>query len=197
MKKNKFIVFEGIDGSGKSTIVNKLYDFIKDKSLPVVKLYEPTKESSYGKKIRELARENISIDINLELNYFIEDRKFNVQENIIPALKRGDWVVQDRYYYSTAAYQGARGFDIQKILKDNEVFAPMPDIVFFFDLDINIALERIDKERNAKDLLFENQEYLRSVRNNFLNIAKLYSNIVVIDSSSAVEKVFDEVLSYL
>ncbi len=65
MKKNKFIVFEGIDGSGKSTIVNKLYDFIKDKSLPVVKLYEPTKESSYGKKIRELARENISIAYNV------------------------------------------------------------------------------------------------------------------------------------
>ena len=126
-KEPFFIVFEGIDGSGKTTLSKMLYDYLKKKDFDVVWLMEPS-ASKWGEKIREIARSRDNIPISEELNYFIEDRKWDVKHNINPALKKNQVVILDRYYFSTACYQGARGLDIQKILKLNQGFAPEPDL---------------------------------------------------------------------
>ncbi len=100
-------------------------------------------------KIRRIAQDNDAISIQEELDLFIDDRRWDVETNILPALRSGTTVVMDRYYYSNACYQGARGLDMEAILRANREFAPEPDIVFIIDVDVERALERIDRHGPA------------------------------------------------
>ena len=165
LQKALLIVFEGIDGSGKTTLSKMFYSYIKEKGYEAVWLSEPS-DSEWGKKIRELAVSMEKIPIEDELKYFIEDRKWDVRENILPALKNNKNVILDRYYFSTACYQGARGFDMEKIIQENLQFAPQPDVTFVIDVDVNTALERISQNRDSKVKLFEKKEFLQKVREN-------------------------------
>ena len=103
-QRGLFLVFEGIDGSGKTTLSKMTHTHLKDLGRPVIWLREPS-DSPWGKKIRELAGTRSRIPIEEELSYFQRDRRWNVTHNILPALKRGDSIVLDRYFYSTACYQ--------------------------------------------------------------------------------------------
>ncbi len=109
---------------------------------PAVWLREPT-DSPLGDKIRRIAQDSDSISIQDELEFFLQDRRWDVENNILPALRSGRTVVLDRYYYSNACYQGARGLDMEEILRLNREFAPEPDIVFIIDVDVDRALARI------------------------------------------------------
>ncbi len=149
------IVFEGIDGTGKSTQASMLEARLATNAKElgingVLRVAEPTK-SPFGMKIRE-AMENSSTRLSFseELDLFIKDRKHNVENNINPALQDGKVVILDRYYFSTAAYQGCRGImDYNAIIEMNERFAPIPSLVFFFIAPVDVVLERIDKDVNA------------------------------------------------
>ncbi|ADB57416.1 dTMP kinase [Archaeoglobus profundus] len=180
------IAVEGIDGSGKTTIVRFLVEELKKRGYDVVAFKEPT-DSEYGKKIRQILKER-KISPEEELKLFIKDREFNVRNNILPALKSGKVVIMDRYYYSTIAYQGALGLDIGKIKTLNEQF-PKPDLVIILDVSPETALKRIKAKR--KPDRFEDLEYLRKVRNIFLS---LKNNIVVIDAERDIEEVKRDVL---
>jgi dTMP kinase len=181
------IAIEGIDGSGKTTIAKFLAEELRRRGYDVVVFKEPT-NSEYGRKIRQILK-NRCVNPEEELELFIRDREFDVRENILPALKEGKIVVMDRYYYSTVAYQGALGIDVDYIMKLNEKF-PKPDLVIILDVSPETALKRIRAKR--KPDRFENLDYLRRVRQIFLN---LKNNVVVVNAERDVDEVKREVLN--
>lgn len=189
-----FIVFEGIDGSGKTTLSKMLFAYLKKNNFDVIWLMEPS-ASKWGEKIRNIAQSSETIPIEEELNYFIEDRKWDVKQNINPALKQNRVVILDRYYFSTACYQGARGFDIQKILKLNQAFAPEPDLTFIIDVEVKTGLGRIAKNRKSKVKLFEKEPFLEKVRKNYLSLHG--PKLRFIDGNQDLETAFSQIKKIL
>lgn len=189
-----FIVFEGIDGSGKTTLSKMLQDYLREQGFETVWYREPG-DSEWGRKIRDLANSNDSIPIEEELNYFVEDRKFTVKNYITPARSQGKIMILDRYFYSTACYQGARGLDVDRILKTNRSFAPEPDCVLLIDVTVETALARINQNRDATARLFEKKEYLEAVRRRYLSLSG--DNICLIDGNNPLETVFNDIRTAL
>ena len=192
MNRGLLIVFEGIDGSGKSTQCRMLADLLNKKGIANISLAEPTR-GKWGMKIRQLLTKGRNgISSNEELEWFMNDRREDVKQNIEPALKAGKVVLMDRYYFSTAAYQGALGFDPEKIRVDNERFAPIPDRVLIFHNSPEKSLERIESSREEKSA-FEKRDYLIEVQNIFKSFTG--PNIRFISSDPSLEKVYNQVLS--
>ncbi len=165
MKRGFLIVFEGIDGAGKSTQAEILISRLRERGFDLVYFREPS-GSRWGREIKRKARDPDSITPAEELELFQKDRKENVEKNLKPALERNKIVVLDRYYFSTIAYQGAKGIDEERIKRMNEEFAVEPDLVFILDIDPREGLDRI-KNRRKKDRLFERADYLAKVRQIF------------------------------
>ncbi|MFT3712574.1 MAG: dTMP kinase [Archangium sp.] len=191
MPQGLLIAFEGIDGSGKSTQARRFADWAAAKGREVVRTREPT-DGPWGKKIRE-ARFTARMSPEDELAAFVADRKEHVATLIKPAVARGAVVVVDRYYYSTAAYQGARGLDPQALLKLNREFAPRPDLVVLVDVEPKVALERISARGEGVDL-FETLDALTKVRGNFLAMAA-EPHFARIDGSLQPDGVFEQLIS--
>ena len=191
MNRGLLIVFEGIDGSGKSTQCRMLADLLNKKGITNISLSEPTR-GKWGIKIRKLlAKGRNGISANEELEWFMNDRREDVKLNIEPALNAGKVVLMDRYYFSTAAYQGALGFDPQKIRVDNERFAPIPDRVLIFHNSPEKSLERIESSREEKSA-FEKRDYLIEVQTIFKSFTG--PNIRYVSSDASLEKVYEQVL---
>jgi dTMP kinase len=192
MTNGLLIVVEGIDGTGKTTMAERLTAYLNERGRPAVRLKEPT-DGPYGRRIRALAksgRHTVSPEEELEL--FIQDRIENCRDNIRPALERGETVVLDRYYFSSAAYQGALGLDPETILKRNEEIAAIPDLVLLLDIPVKKGLERISTMRKSSHDHFEGEAYLEKVRKNFLAIQRPY--IRIIDASPDQDEVFRRIV---
>jgi len=163
LDKGYLIALEGVDGTGKSTQCALLADYLESAGYPVVRLREPT-QGVWGQKIRKILTEGRgNVTPEEELQYFINDRKEDVELNIAPALEQGKIVLIDRYYYSTAAYQGALGFDPVKIIEDNEAFAPRPDLLLIIEVSLDESFRRIEEGRDEISS-FEKRDYLEKVR---------------------------------
>ena len=201
--KGKFIVFEGIDGSGKTTQINQLSkwligkDLIPDKNKLVI-----TREpggTRLGKSIRSLlldtSREK-SPDSITELLLYAADRSQHVNEIIRPTLDQGDWVISDRFCGSTLAYQGyGRKLDIN-LIKDLEAIATQgiaPDITFLLDIPIE---ESIRRRKNRKDdrIEQEGREFLSNVSLGFQALSE-DSNWKKISAIDSKEKIISEIKS--
>jgi len=165
VERGFLIVIEGIDGAGKSTQAEILMSRLRERGFDVVYFREPS-GSRWGREIKRKARDPDSITPAEELELFQKDRKENVEKNLKPSLGRNKIVVLDRYYFSTIAYQGAKGIDEERIKRMNEEFAVEPDLVFILDIDPREGLDRI-KNRRKKDRLFERADYLARVRQIF------------------------------
>jgi len=184
------LAFEGIDGSGKSTQARMFADWAEARGLEVVRTREPT-NGPWGRKIRE-ARFTARMSPEDELAAFLADRQQHVTELITPALARGALVIIDRYYYSTVAYQGARGLDPARLLAKNRAFAPKPDLVVLVDVDPRLSLERIAARGEGVDL-FETLEALTKVRAIFLALNE--PHIARIDGAHPADEVFQRVVT--
>lgn len=157
-----FVVFEGADGTGKTTHLARLGDRLEGSGTDVVRLREPT-NGTWGTRIREAARRDQRPLPGEELMWFVLDRLENVEKNIKPALAAGKVVLQDRYFFSTAAYQGVYGdIDPRVILQMHAAFAPSPDLIIHLMCPTDLALARIQKERGVTDS-FERHEFQRQV----------------------------------
>lgn len=167
MPKGLFIVIEGIDGTGKSTQAERLGKWFTAQGRDIVLSYEPT-AGPWGKKVRETGATG-RLSPEDELQYFLNDREQHVSELIAPSLAAGKVVILDRYYFSTMAYQGLRGFDPQEIRRKNEVFAPIPDLLLIMDLDVDTALHRIGARGETANA-FEKRENLERCREIFLSL---------------------------
>ena len=192
LKRGYLVAFEGIDGTGKSTHCKWLEDKLKRLGVPVHLLREPT-NGFWGKKIRELLREGRkSVSLKEELTWFMNDRREDVINNIFPALKKHKIVLMDRYYYSTAAYQGAAGLNPGIIISNNEEFAPVPDLIFVFYAPVDICLERIRSSRGKLPDSFERKEYLEKVQLIFDRFSG--SKFRRIDSSMAIKTIQKKII---
>lgn len=191
LNRGVLIAIEGIDGAGKTTMVTRLKDYFSRKQFQVSNFKEPT-DGQYGQEIKRLAREGReNITPEEEMKLFLEDRKENREKNIEPALERKEIVIMDRYYFSSVAYQGARGLDKNYIYKENEKVARRPDIVIILDCAVTIGLKRIEFQRGDKPNHFEKEELLEKARRIFKAMEKPY--IQEIDSSRPEDEVFENI----
>ena len=192
MPKGLLIVLEGIDGTGKTTMAKRLAEWLNGNGHPAIRLKEPT-DGPFGRRIRALARDGRhTVSPQEELELFIQDRIENCRDHIRPALEKGQCVVLDRYYFSSAAYQGALGLDPETILKRNEEIAVVPDLVLLMDMPVKAGLERISMVRKSAHDHFEGEGYLEKVRTIFLGVRRPFIRIV--DASQDPESVFREIV---
>jgi len=191
MSKALFIVFEGIDGSGKSTQVQQLAAWFRQQGQAAQTGFEPT-NNTYGAKLRASATSG-RLSAEEELELFIADRKQHLAETIEPTLANGSHMLVDRYYFSTMAYQGARGLDVAAIEQRHREFARQPDLVLWFDLPVEQALQRINQRGSAN--AFEKASSLQKCRDIFAAIN--YPWFVRIDASQQQEQVFAQVLEHI
>ena len=189
MKPGRYVVFEGVDGGGKTTQLERLAQRLEAQGVEVVRLREPT-DGPIGQEIRRRAQHGPPMTPDEELTLFLDDRRANVSERVRPALERGAWVVQDRYFYSTAAYQGARpelGRAPESIVALHTEWAPEPDAVVVLDLPVEAGLARVSK-RGARDA-FEEEAFQERVRANFLALAATRPHLHVVSADASVDAV--------
>ena len=167
MKQGYLIVIEGIDGTGKSTQAKRLAEWLSSLGHSVTLSREPT-DGPWGKKLRESASSG-RLAPELELEWFLLDRKQHVESLIHPAIANGHFVILDRYYFSTMAYQGARGLDPSAIRCQNESFAPVPNLLLILDIDVQTAHQRIGNRGDSTNE-FEQLDNLLKCRQTFLSL---------------------------
>jgi dTMP kinase len=187
--KNKFIVFEGIDGSGKSTQCLLLYDFICSMNIPAKLLAEPT-SGEYGRKIREMLQSEKPVPVEEQIRLFLEDRQQDYDINIKSCMDNGITIVMDRYFYSNAAYQGSSAVTPSDIIRQNLSRGfPVPDRVYYIDIPPVVAMERIlARSGYRKPDLFEKISFLEKVRENFLSTVD--SHFLKLDGTLSPDKIF-------
>ena len=182
------VVFEGVDGAGKSTQLARLAERVAARGREVVRRFEPT-DGPIGREIRRRAREGPPLTPREELDLFVADRREHVAEHVGPALARGAVVLQDRSFYSSAAYQGARpGLG----LRPDEIVAmhawcPRPDLVLVLDLPPADGLERV--ARRGRGDAFEERSLQEAVRAAFLALAVDDPRLRVVDARGPADEV--------
>ncbi|MGL5380162.1 dTMP kinase [Clostridium sp.] len=205
MKRGTFIVFEGGEGSGKTTILEKIYEELNYRGINCIKTREPG-----GIKISEdirgiiLDRENTEMDGRTEALLYAAARRQHLIEKVIKALDQGKVVLCDRFVYSSLAYQGhARGLGIDEVLEINKFAIKdcMPDLTILFDIRPEVGLNRISKNssREVNRLDLENIDFHNKVREGYEIVynANKNTNIVKVDAEKSINEVFDEVLNII
>ena len=180
------IAFEGIDGAGKTTQAIALRARLEAFGETVIFSKEPT-DGQWGARLRASATAG-RMPLEDELAAFIEDRREHLAIKVNPALSAGATVILDRYFYSTLAYQGARGgqlADIETRVRDG---VTVPDIVFWLDLPVSEAMKRI-QVRDGEGNHFEREEDLIKIGEVFRGIAATDPVVVRIDASEPPEQV--------
>jgi dTMP kinase len=186
------IVFEGIDGTGKTTLAARLAARLRASGLEVVETREPW-TSPHGDQLRLLlARKQRSSTREQELDLFEKDRAAHVAAVVAPALKRGAWVVQDRTFWSTAAYQASATIPPAEIVARSRKFAPLPDLTLLLTIEPARALERIGRTR-AEVSSFERLENLRTVDRVYRELAAREASIVAVDAGRPLDAVAADV----
>lgn len=194
--KSLFIVFDGLDGSGKGEMIKRLKNYLskKNKNLKILTTKEPT-NGKYGKQIKKILKKEKDPKVGAELclKFFVKDRQEHLKKEIEPFLKKDNHIVIcDRYYYSTIAFQHTQGIAIEKVLFDNMPFRT-PNITFILDLPAEMALERVSKRGEEKEK-FEQLGFQKELRKNFLKLKNfLDDNIKIIDASKSKDKVFEQI----
>lgn len=200
-----FITFEGVEGSGKSTQVNRLAEFLRQQGKQVVVTREPG-GTPIAEKIRTilLDRENSQLHYITELLLYAASRAQHIQELILPAMAEGKIVLCDRFFDSTLAYQGyGRNIEHSLVHRLNQIATQglAPDITIILDIPVEQGMERIKAKRGMGSLdrlELEDLAFHRRVREGFLALAKDESNRVkVIDGMQEEAAVFNSIIKIL
>lgn len=175
-----FIVFEGIDGSGKSTAIGEICARLEPQGLSCVALREPTEKTDASREIRRILRTAKEVDAKISkdlLDLFLIDRLWDLKHQILPALLAGKIVLLDRYFFSTAAYQAMDNAQIQAILDDylGNSQVRLPELVVFLDLPVGIALARM-KSRAQLDV-FETEARLTRIATNYREVFRRFGEM--------------------
>ncbi|HNY97726.1 MAG TPA: dTMP kinase [Candidatus Pacearchaeota archaeon] len=194
--EGKFIVLEGLDGSGQSTQVKMLKDYLESCAIPCLVTKEPTQVtgdffSSVAQSIRGVLDKKISMDPKTLQEMFAQDRKEHLENQIIPALSQGIWVICDRYCFSSFAYGAAHGNNIDYLIKINENFL-LPDFIFLLKVRPQICMQRVVR-RNEGLKFFEVEEKLSKTWKQYEEVIKKFPEINVIDGEKDMVTVHDEI----
>jgi dTMP kinase len=187
----KFIVLEGLDGSGKSAQVDLVIDFLKKSGKDVIVTKEPTMDSEAGRKIKQALRKEIIVD-SLELQkLYVQDRREHLENKVIPALKAGKYVVSSRYAFSTFAYGYSAGLDVSLLVDLNKEFL-LPDLTIVVEVDPESCVKRIEGRGEPKEL-FEELEKLKKVNEIYKRLPEMFENVSVVDGRESILEVFEDV----
>jgi len=187
-KQGAFIVFEGIDGSGKSTHIGLLCRELKEQGHDVLETSEPSR-GRIGRFIREyVERRGRRLPIEVETLLFAADRFEHLKKTIEPALEEGRIVISDRYVHSSLAYQGAEGVSLEWVKEVNS-FAHKPDLCILLDIGPETGLGRMRKRRRT---VFEVYTFQQKVRNIYLQFAE-QGELVKVAADRSVEEVQSEI----
>lgn len=189
----KFIVFEGLDGSGQTTQVGLLGDLLQKKGFKAVLTKEPTLDSEAGKRIRQVLDKVIKVEPGLLQELFTQDRKEHLENLVIPALKEGKIVISDRYFFSTFAFGVSDGLDLQWLIKMNDEFL-LPDMTFILKVSPKTCIKRIESRGEGKKL-FEKEKKLTKVWQIYKLLPARFENVYMIDGEKPIEEVFADVKS--
>ena len=198
----KFIVFEGIDGAGKTTQIKMLAARLDDMGIPCRMTAEPTEYPS-GKKLREALSGKLAATPLEMAEMFAQDREIHnthKEDGINACLESGNTVISDRYYYSSLAYQGTvLGYETVAALNlDNESIR-RPDLCIFLDLTPEKSLERIGARADVPTEIYENREYLEKTRRTFFDtferLRERGENIIVIDAFGTPKEVAERIFA--
>ena len=202
MKKGLFITLEGIEGAGKSTVVDFIADFLSKEGHDVIKTREPG-GTIIGEQIREilLKNENYTLTYNTELLLVFSARAQHIQEVILPALSSGKIILCDRFTDASYAYQGGgRGIDASRInLLEKWVQGDLrPNLTLLFDLDVSIGMQRTKKRSDADRFEREEINFFEKIRNTYLERAKNEpQRFRIINSASSLESVKEQIITIL
>lgn len=199
---SKFIVLEGIDGSGKTTQMKYIDEFLSTQDIK----YKCTREPG-GIKISEDIREiildknNIAMDNKTEALLYAASRRQHLIEKVMPSLEDDYHVICDRYVYSSLVYQGyARGIGIDEVFNINNfaIENKIPDLTIFIDVDVDIALKRIQSRKNMDRLDLENAEFHKKTLKGYECVIEKYKwNIKKVNGNLDEKTVFDEIKNIL
>ncbi len=190
MSNGKFIVFEGIDGSGKTTQIQRLQARFREQQLPIYVTKEPT-DSPIGAVIRNVLNKRIRTSEKTIAALFLADRLDHIENPVngmLGYVQQGTHVISDRYYLSSYAYHSSH-VPLEWVIAANAECAQLlrPDVIFFIDIAPEESLERLKKGRAFLDL-YENLERLKSVRTNYMRAIERVQkeeNIIRIDGNQS------------
>ncbi len=196
----RFIVFEGIDGSGKSTQIKNISRHLKTLNYGVYSTFEPT-DGPIGLLIRQMLSGKVATDQRTIASLFAADRTDHLVNKVNGIRKKkdqGEVVLCDRYYFSSYAYH-AQYIDMEWVIHVNSLNAEIlrPDVTIFIDVDPKVCFERIKSSRSEFEM-YEKIDIMEKVRTNYFkafDTLKDLENVVIIDGNSTMETVENAILN--
>ena len=201
MQKGKFIVFEGIDGSGKSTQLKMLANSLKESGIECVETLEPT-FGTVGTVLHDILSGKKKADPKVTAALFVADRLDHLttaENGVIKMLEDGITVICDRYYFSSYAYQSVE-VPSEWVIEANKLAAETlrPDCTLFIDVSPKVAMERISNNRETTEL-YETEERLTAVREGYFKAFERMKNeekIKVFDGNKPVSEIAEEIKKF-
>lgn len=202
-KRGKFIVLEGLDGSGTTTQAIMLckYLFEKDKANVLVLTREPTSLTPFGQEIRRrlkhelLPNETVIDDFKYWADLFVNDRKWHLENIVGSNVQKSLTVISDRHMLSTLAYQSAQGGQMEYLVSLHEGL-PVPDLTLFLRVPVEITIQRMKTTRGETPEYFEMKESLERTAQNYETAIQLVGQeqkVVVIDGTLPIEEVHQQI----
>ncbi len=193
-QQGRFIVFEGIDGSGKSTQIKSVANFLKAEGQDVYATFEPT-DGPVGSLIRQMLEGKLATDQRTIASLFAADRTDHLcnQENgIAKMVEHGKIVLCDRYYFSSYAYH-AQYIDMEWVVHANSLNAQIlrPDLTVFIDVEPKTCFERIQQNRDSFDM-YEKMDIMKQVRENYFKAFEMLKDeerVIVVDGNGTIDEV--------
>lgn len=199
-----YIVFEGLNGGGKSTLIKKLLHALQTKNKKAISIREPG-ETNLGKRLRGIIQEGEVGKISplSELFLFQADRAQTFETIVIPSLADGSYVIGDRSFYSSIAFQGAgRNLSLEDVTRTSHIAVQnrLPDLVILVDIPPLVGLQRAKNDRNNGKDSFESEEvsFHNAVREKFLELSKTEKNPwLILNGEKSEDEVWHDLLSIL
>lgn len=193
-----YIVVDGIDGCGKTTIIEALSRALRKLNITSICVHEPT-NGVYGLAARRLVEGKVNPPTSKLHKLFTQDREDHVRTKINPALhfisnNPEFCLLQDRGYLSASAYQAEDDSEILSILDEQRLIAPSPDFFFLIDTPVSLALKRI-ATRSKEITIFDREKTLKEVRRRFLILAKSGNiQMNIINGTLPIEEIVDKII---
>ncbi|RLJ09983.1 MAG: dTMP kinase [Candidatus Aenigmatarchaeota archaeon] len=197
--KGKFVVIEGIDGAGTEEQSTRLFEYLKSQGIFVERLTYPDYSKVIGRMIHEWLHSKEELPANTLFLVYTADMVKDI-EKIKSWINEGKFVIADRYFTTTLAYQTAQGFPLEKALKFAELFEiPKPDMAIYLKVSPDVTVERKYKEKEELDRNEANKEFLEKVSKVYDDLVKnqVFTSWFVVDAEKSIEEVFDQIKKIL